>query len=189
MVTMSVRMQTYLRRITRQLQFVIVATTLAVVVAGCGANEDTSPNTTSTSVGTSIVPSVDDAILDGYRKSWADYLAVGQTTMDPDDPRLAAHATSRELEQVKSAFLAHRAANQKIQGTIDLAPRIVSKVDTEAVVSDCYFDHTRWHDAKTGEAKSAEDTQRQLVETTMQLESGIWKAASVAHKEQGCVVP
>lgn len=172
-----------------------VAATLLVAAAACSgsssgknraASTTTQPAPSVTTVTTAAKPSVDAEVLAAYRSFWDAYLAAGDP-MNPQDPRLAEHATDGELETVQKAFLARRSAGEVIRGTLDLTPRVVSvhPDGRAATVTDCYADHTGVYDAASGTRKDTESGVRHLVTVEMVLQ-GTWKVSSVTLERDGC---
>jgi hypothetical protein len=107
--------------------------------------------------------------------------------MNPEDPRLAEHATGDELVTVHSSFLAAKAAGNVIRGTADLAPKVVSAGADTVVLSDCYDDQTGVYSAATGARQDKDDPRRHLVTVTMKFVDGAWKVAAVKHEGDGCL--
>lgn len=163
----------------------------AVVLAGCSS--DGSPAAERSTTTTSTVPTTTTAItlepqaaaVAAYRAFWQDFLAVGEV-MNPEDPRLADHATGEQLGAIRKSFLAGKAAGNVIRGTLDLAPKVVSADATTVVLSDCYGDHTGLYNAATGAREDKETQVRLLVTATVTLVDGAWKVAAVKHEGDGC---
>ena len=163
-----------------------IALSLGIALTGCGSGSSNDPTSTTGQTTKPTTSSREAAIIDGYRQFWTAYEAASDP-MNPDDARLAEHATGDELAEVKRNFTARKHAGHVFRGTSDIAPKILTSADAGAVIEDCYFDHGIVYDTKTGDAVSKADTERQLVEATMRLEDGHWKVAAVKHKGQGCV--
>lgn len=144
----------------------------------------TTPATTaSTTTSTTVSPEA--AVLAGYRGFKADYVAVGLVP-DGNDPRLAAHATGRELAQIRAYFTEYRARGLVQRGDYDLAPRVVFVTGATALVRDCYVSHLQDIDAKTGAVKASDPPERVLAEYSMELVDGVWKVSFAAKKGTGC---
>ena len=170
-----------------------LATLAAVVLAACSS--DGSPNadrprpttTTSTVPTTTTTITLDPqaAAVAGYRAFWQVFLAAADP-MNPEDPRLAEHATGEQLAAVRKSFLAAKAAGNVIRGSLDLAPKVVSADATTVVVRDCYGDGTGLYSAATGVRQDKETTQRVQVTATVTLVEGVWKVSAVKHEGDGC---
>lgn len=189
MVTMESHMKTGMAgRVGTSVRVSAIALALMLGVTACGKNaDDGQSTTTTTSIVTSTTLSPTDApIVDGYRQFQAAYLAASDP-MNPNDPRLAQHATGKELAQLRSTLLAFKSSGKVFRGTLDLAPKVLRSDAAVATIQDCYFDHTRVFDAKTGATSEPEDTQRQLIEASMVFEDGVWKVSAIDHKGEGCV--
>jgi hypothetical protein len=126
-------------------------------------------------------------VIADYEAFWAAYLAAADP-MNPEDPRLGAHATGTELRHVGSAFLARKGLGQIIKGTFDFAPLVASVEDDRAVVRDCYFDHTLVYVAATNQPVGQPDTVRQLVTVRLVFDhpSETWKVSEITHEGSGC---
>ncbi|MGH9009571.1 MAG: hypothetical protein ACRDYF_06940 [Acidimicrobiia bacterium] len=169
-----------------------LAALLAVALAACSSDgspaADREPSTTTTStIPTSTTTALDPgaAAVAGYRAFWQAFLAAADP-MNPEDPRLAEHATGEELVAVHSSFLAAKAAGNVIRGTFDLAPKVVSADTTTVVLRDCYDDQTGVYSAATGERQDKDDPRRHLVTVTVKFVDGAWKVASVKREGEGC---
>lgn len=147
--------------------------------------EETATTTTATTM--AAAPKPEEAILAGYRGFWDAYIAAADP-MNPEDPRLIAHATGDELETVQKAFLARRSAGEVIRGELDLAPvvEMIAADARSATVIDCYLDRTGIYDAASGARKDTESGVRHRIRVQMVIHDGAWKVASVALKGDGC---
>ncbi|HET9733488.1 MAG TPA: hypothetical protein VFP54_12515 [Acidimicrobiales bacterium] len=167
----------------------VLATVLAVALAGCGhgAKHTPSADASPTSILTTTTVDPKAKVVADYEAFWAAYLEAANP-MNPEDPRLRAHATGTELQHVGSAFLARKGLGQIIKGTFDFAP-IVSSVEADnAVLRDCYFDHTLVYVAGTGQPVGQPDTVRQLVTVRLVLDpaTSTWKVSEITHEGSGC---
>lgn len=166
----------------------------AVLLASCSSDGSpaaeretttTSTVTTTSSSTTTTTLEPQAAAVAAYRAFWQDFLAVG-AVMNPEDPRLADHATGEQLAAVRKSFLAGKAAGNVIRGTLDLAPKVVNADATTVALSDCYGDQTGLYNAATGAREDKETQVRLLVTATVTLVDGVWKVASVKHEGDGC---
>jgi hypothetical protein len=166
----------------------------AVVFAACSsggspaADRSTTTSTVPTTSTTTTTLEPQAAAVAAYRAFWQAFLAAGDP-MNPEDPRLAEHATGEELAAVRKSFLAAKAAGNVIRGTLDLAPKVVSAEATTVVLRDCYGDGTGLYNATTGARQDKETPGRQLVTATVTLVDGVWKVATVKHEGDGCTAP
>lgn len=124
-------------------------------------------------------------MLTAYRSFWDAYLAAADP-MEPLSARLAEHATGKELETLRTAFLARKAGGEVIRGTLDLAPRVVSFVGESATVRDCYLDNTGIYDAATGARKDTATRVRHLITASLVREAGEWKVSDLKREGDGC---
>ena len=166
-----------------------LATALAVALAGCGhgAKRASQADVATTVPRTVTTIGAQAKVISDYEAFWAAYLAAANP-MNPEDPGLRAHASGTELQHVGSAFLARKGLGQVIKGSFDFAP-VMSAVDgTQAILRDCYFDHTLVYVASTGQPVGQPDTVRQLVTVKLVLDpaSGTWKVAEITHNGSGC---
>ncbi|MEW6473131.1 MAG: hypothetical protein AB1679_12745 [Actinomycetota bacterium] len=170
-----------------------LAVLVAVVLAACSSDgpqdvEGNRPTTTTSTVPTTTTTTTRDpqaAAVAAYRAFWQAFLAAADP-MNPEDPRLAEHATGEELAAVRKSFLAAKAAGNVIRGNLDLAPRVVSADATTVVLRDCYGDTTGLYNAATGERQDKDDPRRLLVTATVTLVDGVWKVASIKYEGDGC---
>ena len=168
-----------------------VAVLAAMVVAGCASDgspdADRPGETTTTSTAPTTTTTLDPqaAAVAGYRAFWQAFLSAGDP-MNPEDPRLAEHATGEQLAAVRKSFLAAKAAGNVIRGSLDLAPKVVSADATTVVLRDCYGDGTGLYSAATGARQDKETAQRVLVTATVTLVEGVWKVSAVKHEGDGC---
>jgi hypothetical protein len=170
------------RRISRSALTIIG---LATILGACGGRSEPIESDFQATATTTKVPIFEQAALDAYRASWADFVAVGDP-IEPFSPRLSEHMADEQLQQVQSAFLARKNAGQVFRGDVDFAPKLVSITADEAVVSDCYHDRTQVFDAATGAPQGMVDTERQLVEAKLAIRYGSWKVVTMDHKGSGC---
>jgi hypothetical protein len=158
---------------------------VALFLSACGSSDDRATTSTSVPATTTTIPTADVAILDSYRASYDDFLAMGNP-IDPFNPRLGNHMADRELSQTQNALFSRKSAGQVIKGTVDLSPKVTSNTGSDAVVADCYLDKTQAYDAATDAPQGTLDTERQLVEARMSLRDGTWKVTAIEHKGSGC---
>jgi hypothetical protein len=165
------------------------AVLVAVVLSACSSDESPSADqpgeTTTTSAAPTTTLDPQAAAVAGYRAFWQAFLAAADP-MNPEDPRLAEHATGEQLAAVRKSFLAAKAAGNVIRGSLDLAPKVVSADATTVVVRDCYGDGTGLYSAATGVRQDKETTQRVQVTATVTLVEGVWKVSAVKHEGDGC---
>ncbi|MEW6473867.1 MAG: hypothetical protein AB1679_16570 [Actinomycetota bacterium] len=162
----------------------------AVAFAACSSDGSPAANRTTT---TSTVPTTTTtttvepqaAAVAAYRAFWQDFLAAVDP-MNPEDPRLAEHATGDQLAAVRKSFLAAKAAGNVIRGSLDLAPKVVHADATTVVLRDCYGDSTGLYNATTGVRQDKDDPRRLLVTATVTLVDGVWKVASIKYEGDGC---
>jgi hypothetical protein len=160
-----------------------------MALASCSSDgtPEAEPSTTTSSAPTTTTAAPDphaEAVA-AYRAFWADYLAAADP-MNPEDARLAEHATGEELAAVRSAFLAIKAAGHVIRGTLDLAPRVASADATTVVISDCYDDRTGLYSAETGVRQDKDDPARRRVTATVVFIDGTWKVSAIKNEGAGC---
>ncbi len=152
------------------------------------ATDDGKSTTTSAFKTSTTLSPTEEQILRDYRAFWEAYLQASNPVR-PDHPLLQKHATGREYEQLVKSSTALKAGDELIKGSVDVNPRVASLNATEALVKDCLLDRTGIYDAKTGERKDTEDTQRQLNTATMQLVDGTWKVSLLVKESVGCTGP
>ena len=168
-----------------------LAVLVTVVLAACSSDESPSADRPGETTTTSTIPATTTtldpqaAAVAAYRAFWQAFLAAGDP-MNPEDPRLAEHATGEELAAVRKSFLAAKAAGNVIRGTLDLAPKVVSADATTVVLRDCYGDGTGLYSAATGARQDKETPGRQLVTATVTLVDGVWKVSAIKHEGEGC---
>jgi hypothetical protein len=154
----------------------------ALVLAGCGSNGSTTvPNNAPTS--TTVVG--EGAVLSDYRAFWDDYLAVTKP-MAPGNPRIAAHATGGELDQLNQIVIAGKAKGSAFRGTIDLSPKVESVDGDRAFVTDCSVDHTGEYAVSDGKRLDAEDLSPQNLRVELTHVGSTWKVASIDHRSTPC---
>jgi hypothetical protein len=152
-----------------------------------GAGSISTSTSTTAAVTTTTIDATVAAILAAYRASWADYLAVvTQFPVQPTDPRLSLHTTGVELDTIHISLTKAWLASEYAVGTIDLAPIVTAVNGATATVNDCYFDHTKIVNGKTGVTVNTGDTERTLINATMTLDAGTWKMANYQKVGSGC---
>jgi hypothetical protein len=147
------------------------------------------PTTTATTLDAKAA--AEAAVLRDYRAFWDAYSqATGVTGLpvNPDDPVLSAHATGKELIQVRSyaGGLRGKGYRGRADGLDEFRPRVVSIVGTTAIVDDCVTDNTHVVDAKTGELHDAPGPAKLGWEADMVLEGGTWKASEMNARNDLC---
>ena len=176
----------------RRRALLAIGVLVAVLLAACSSDGSPSADRSGETTTSSTVPTTTTTTLDpqaaavgGYRAFWQAFLAAGDP-MNPEDPRLAEHATGEQLAAVRKSFLAAKAAGNVIRGTLDLAPKVVSADATTVVLRDCYGDGTGLYSAATGARQDKETPGRQLVTATVTLVDGVWKVSAIKHEGDGC---
>jgi hypothetical protein len=174
----------------------VLATALAVALAGCGhsgkptAQRPDAPRTTATpatATPTTTSPT-NAALIAAWHHYWDVYVAVG-SEMNLPDSRLAEVATGTELRQLGGAFLADESRGHVVKGTIDLYPRVISVTDGQAQLADCYFSRILVFKRATNQPVGAGGTNRTHVTATLQLLDGTWKVAAIQHDGDACTAP
>lgn len=153
-----------------------------LTLPACGEDDNQIPDVSTTST---TVPAENEAVLRDYRAFWDDFLAV-TGTLTPE-PRLSAHATGAELDQLNNLVMGNKLHGTISKGTLDLAPKVQSVLGDTAVVKDCVDDHTGLYKADTGQRLDTDDPQRQSYLVTMKKVGDVWKASDVDQREVGCV--
>jgi hypothetical protein len=126
------------------------------------------------------------AILAAYRAEWADFLAVAETfPVRPLDPRLADHATGKQLTHLQQFLTVLSLQLHFGQGTVDLAPSVTSLSSNTATVMDCFFDHTVEADGRTHSAIEQPDIGHTLGQATLSLVAGAWFVADTTILKSG----
>ena len=141
----------------------------------------TTPVATSTSTST-VAPSTTtttdptkEAILAAYRAHWDDVIAVSGTfPVNPLAPRLASHATGKQLTSEQQALTRISLLNRYESGTLDLAPIVTSVIGDTATVTDCDFDHAVEVDGRTGAPVETPDVGHSLLRFTLARIAGVW---------------
>ena len=174
--------------ISRHLALALLA---GFIAAGCSSSsspETTATPTTTPPATTTTVNTVEQAVLDAYRRYWDVYIAVGSEMKLPD-PRLAEVATGEALRTLGGAFLADKADGHALRGTIDLAPKVIERTSGNALVRDCYASRIVVVDAVSGQPLGPPRPDRVLVTVTLVPEATTWKVAAIRHEGDGCAPP
>lgn len=163
---------------------------LAALLA-CSSGGDPKPSGVASSassgaVSTASSQSASAQVLADYRAFWVSGYLVAADPMDPASPALTAHATGQQLETLQKAFLARKTNGEVIRGTLDLAPRVVSVVGSQATVRDCYLDNTGVFDAASGARHDTPTGIRHLITATLQLDGATWKVSDLKQEGDGC---
>lgn len=120
-------------------------------------------------------PASDD-IKRSYLRYWDAWLKASQTS-DPDDPSLAEHATSPQLDIVRANLAAARQLNQVARGTVGHRLQGIELHGSSSRVADC-IDLDGWllYDAETGERlRQLADKPSQLAFFTLRQRDGRWR--------------
>jgi hypothetical protein len=172
---------------------------VGVLTVGCGGGSvhaarsaPTTPtsvaSTTTTTIGstTTTVDATKAAILAAYRAEWADFLAVAETfPVQPLDPRLAAHASGKQLTHIQQFLTALSLKSHFGEGTVDLSPSVTSVTADTAIVTDCFFDHTVEADGRTRTPVEQPDTGHTLGQATLKLTGAGWQVADTTTIKSG----
>lgn len=130
---------------------------------------------------------VKEAILDAYRKSWNDFVAVGSdAAATADDNRLRENTTGDVLAQRQLALVKRKAQGEVYRGTFEFHPTVIALTSDTASIRDCNFDRVVVVNSQTGQQVTPLDTQPSWVTTTMKLEGGVWKQATVIDEKTAC---
>jgi len=170
----------------RPMTTAVLATLLAVALAGCGRSggPERDPGTTGTpttrlAASTSAPADPAKAVLAAYLRFWQLWLEDNDPP-NPDDPRLAVVETGDQLTGTRSAI-----RNNLRNGlVIKLPAHSVSRDDATveltapdmAVVTDCSIDDSMEVVVKTGQVING-TVQTILIKSDMALVGGAWKVS------------
>jgi hypothetical protein len=157
--------------------------TSALLLAGCGSDESTSVPATAPTTSTTVTG--EQSVLNDYRAFWDDYLAV-TNPMTPGSPRIAAHSTGKELDQLNQVVIAGKAKGTAFKGTIDLSPKVESVTGDNAFVTDCSIDRTGEYSNIDGKRLDTEDLTPQNLRVELKRVGSVWKVLSIDHRSAPC---
>lgn len=152
----------------------VVVCALAVP-AGCAA----SPPSDGGSAGLSLRP-VHSDVRQAYLAYWDAWLKANVTS-DPDEPALAEHAASPQLDILRANLAAARERNQVAKGTVGHRLEGMELVGQERRVVDC-VDLDEWllYDAVTDEQiDQLIDKPSQLAIFTLKRRGGTWRVTGL----------
>ncbi len=132
------------------------------------------------------------AILDAYRQSFAEFVAVASDpNAGPDDPRLSRHKIGNALTGSRVTIIRLRKAGQVDRGTVEVHPTVTELTGDSAVVSDCGIDLTSVVDARTGDVVTPPGPPNVGSEgtATFRLINGAWMENTFKDEKRTCVPP
>jgi hypothetical protein len=100
--------------------------------------------------------------------------------------RLRQRAAGAELRRLSDVLEANAAAGLVVEGTVDIAPRVVSIVGTTALVRDCFDDNTGLYRVSDGQRLDTNDPRRHRVLITLTDTAGMWKVSAMQDEGLGC---
>jgi hypothetical protein len=174
---------------------------VAGVLGACGADDDDAgqPVPASPTASASPSPSPADPVavaerlaLAAYEGMWAAYDQAGRAPeADPDDPRLAEHATGDALEGLRTALGRLRDQGLVFEGTnVLLSPTVVelSPADspTAAEIEDCH-DTSGWVVVRAdgGDYDDEPGGRRAVFADVERGDDGVWRVSGFAVREVG----
>jgi hypothetical protein len=159
---------------------------VAMLTCGCSSNRDAAPaksTTTTVELTTTTVPvststtvdPVSAAVLAAYRAHWDDFIAVAETfPVKPLDPRLAQHATGKQLTSEQQFLTQLSVQGHYAKGGIESHPVVTAINSTTATVNDCGFDHSVEMDGRSNTAVGTPDVGHTQSRSTLALINGNW---------------
>ena len=146
------------------------------VPAGCAASP---PSAGGSAAGPALRP-VDSGVRLAYLAYWDAWLKANVTS-DPDEPALAEHAASPQLDILRANLAAARKRNQVAKGTVGHRLEGMELVDEDRRVVDC-VDLDKWllYDAATDEQiDQLIDKPSQLAIFTLKRQGGTWRVTGL----------
>lgn len=129
-------------------------------------------------------------VIDAYRQSMDDYVAVGKDlNAKATDPRLAQHKTGTALQAVQQSLAADKGRGYVLRGIITVHPTITDLQATRAVLVDCNVDRLEVVEASTGRVVTPAGTEAYAATVEMILENGVWKVNHFKDEKRTCVPP
>lgn len=185
----------------------IVGVLLASLGAACSSDKDgeVARVTTTTTMRPSTTSTVDvrDAIEAAYLAGWDKFVWFGSKE-GLESPELAGleypdqfrktfgnYLTGQRYKDVFEALQPIRADSEFRGGRAAIANdlRIVSIEQARAVIRDCYDDNLQTWQRNSSTRLDRDDPDRHLIEVTMVMEDGQWKAATSTPMGDGCTEP
>lgn len=131
------------------------------------------------------------AVIDAYKKSYAEFVAAAkEASPNPDDPRLARYSSGAALIAKQRSLADLRSKGQVLTGDIELHPSVVALTSDTATVVDCNIDRTARIDGRTGSTVVGAGTGAFGASSAkLRLEGGVWKVTDFTDEKRSCVPP
>ena len=131
------------------------------------------------------------AVIDAYKKSYAEFVAAAkEASPNPDDPRLARYSSGAALIAKQRSLADLRSKGQVLTGDIELHPSVVALGSAIATVVDCNIDRTARIDGRTGSTVVGAGTGAFGASSAkLRLEGGVWKVTDFTDEKRSCVPP
>ena len=131
------------------------------------------------------------AVIDAYKKSYAEFVAAAkEASPNPDDPRLARYSSGAALIAKQRSLADLRSKGQVLTGDIELHPSVVALGSDTATVVDCNIDRTARIDGRTGSTVVGAGTGAFGASSAkLRLEGGVWKVTDFTDEKRSCVPP
>jgi hypothetical protein len=188
--------------VRRTVGLVAIVASLTWFAASCGGDDDDagsrddatteeggsdeSDDTTTTAEDTSTTLSPEDEVLAAYEAASSDALAAAYDPPNPDHPDLLAHFDGEALTRHQGILRQLQATGVSYVGTIELHPTLTSLAGSEAVVEDCYEEHTETVRTETREPVGEPTDTILHVENHLQAIDGAWKIVQIQELSEPC---
>jgi len=180
---------------------IVIGTVLAVVAVAVllwrggtsGEKATTAPTTMAVPATAAPDPAAvaQAAVLDAYRKSFAEFVAVASDrNAGPDDPRLAGHTTGDALIASQAGILDLRVSGKVFTGDVETHPTVVELGGGLATVADCGVDRTATVELATGKVLSPPGSEGGAATAKLRVDAeGVWKVYDFKDERRPCVPP
>jgi hypothetical protein len=168
----------------------VVAVTAAALAAcgrggddGRGSGPDAPPATASAEPTGSTVLEPEELAVTAYNASWdATFRAL-----DPPQelPEIRQLMTGEALSETLSMIGTKAVLGNRVDGSMQTHPRVVSATASEVVLADCAVENSVEYDAR-GEVVDPADGVRFNYLVTVVMEEGVWKVSDFDRRDEPC---
>jgi hypothetical protein len=168
-------------------------TALALVVAGCGGDDDggdgqsADPPTAEDEPPTTEDPqeSLAADVVAAYEASWTDFIKAGDPP-SPDAEFLADHMAGDALDVTRNLLRQYHAEGVVLRGTFTVDAAVTELSEDSAVIQDCALDQLEVVVPDSGRVAEGHDDERDGFVAELSVEGGLWKVISLTDDDQVC---
>jgi hypothetical protein len=168
-------------------------TALALVVAGCGGDDDGGDGQSADRpTAEDEPPTTEDPqeglaadVVAAYEASWTDFIKAGDPP-SPDAEFLADHMAGDALDVTRNLLRQYDAEGVVLRGMFTVDAAVTELSEDRAVIEDCALDQLEVVVPDSGRVAEGHDDERDGFVAELSVEGGLWKVISLTDDDQVC---